>query len=314
MGAPTKEEARRHIKFVARETPENRKKAVFGYDGMCSRFCRWELDRKGRATGSRGEKNEGESGKTKSHKKKTGEVVPGPYRVLGEHYPWFVKRVSRGFLTRCTDEKIFFQVVAAAFVLGLNLDDKQDNGSAGPSSLDNKQDIDSTVRNYLDACISNEDDILCFESTLSRFCSETRIAALPDYPPKLNRMLSAVMRGGWDENNLRKSIRGWQKNEETALDVLRNQYLEWLLVRVEFEILSKELHQLLCNGGIPVQMDAKQEQLVACKAEIDRIKTAADQRLDKMIAQEQAAADAGREISGQDSYTISFDGGWANVR
>ena len=62
-----------------------------------------------------------------------------------------------------------------------------------------------------------------------------------------------------------------------------------------------------------MEVEVKQEQLSECKLEIDRIKAAADELLNRMVRREQAAAGSGKELSGQDSYTISFDGGWADA-
>lgn len=274
------------ISAVKIQKPEGLQQAVFGHDGIRNRFLEPEIARRSRIT-------DGEP-KDSGHRKKE-QKLPGPYEVLRRRkradgkpqYTWFVTRASRGYLASCTDREIFFGVLAAAFVLGLNLDEDKE--------------IDSRVEEYLKDLVGDNQDIKEFKLLLTEFFEEENPAGLCAGSYRLGETIKMLIGSGWDKKELKVLLQSRKNADGQEMDEIRNLYLDWLEKRAEGESLFREL----TAGGLDAYFE-KKSALDVCVAEMKHLKTTADERLDRLLKQNGDEKKAVAQITAQTPYTIEF--------
>ena len=274
------------IEKSRKRLPEKCQKAVFGHDGIRNRFLEPQIARRRRIIDGKP--------KDSGHRKKD-QKLPGPYEVLRRkkradgkpQYTWFVTRASRGYLASCTDREIFFGVLAAAFVLGLNLDEDTE--------------IDSKVEAYLKELVGDNQYIEEFNLLLTEFCKEKNAVELGTYPYRLEETVKLLIGSGWDNKDLLALIRNRKNCAGQEMDEIRNLYLEYLEKRVESECLFKKL----TAGGLNAYFEIKSD-LDICVEEMNRRKNTADELLDRLLKRNENEKKTVAQITAQTLYTIEF--------
>lgn len=276
--AISKSDIRDTIKKSSEKLPEKCQTAVFGRDGIRNRFLEPQIARRSRVTDG-GPKSGG-------HRKKA-QQLPGPYEVLRKKNVWFVTRASRGYLASCTDREIIFGVLAAAFVLGLKLDEDKE--------------IDSRVEAYLKDLVGDNQDIEQFKLLLTEFTEEENAVELGAYSYRLGETIKMLIGSGWDKKELKVLLQSRKNADGQEMDEIRNLYLDWLEKRAEGESLFREL----AAGGLDAYFE-KKSALDVCVAEMKHLKTIADERLERLLKRNGDEKKDVAQITAQTPYTIEF--------